>query len=174
MPIESKDQVQSLINPDGSDMRRMSDNIDRDLITIPQHTSSDGNAPTPEIPRRSGRLKSKHVTTPNPRNYKPIKLKPSKPSSKKQKPAASPANDESVQPVILRLASIPEPSQLTDKLFDSSVEELWRVHGELCYERAILERRIWALGEDINKLAEVISHREKRAPTPVRGSKWGV
>jgi hypothetical protein len=142
---------------------------------LPHVNTSDGDEATQMTPRRSGRLKDKKVPSYNLRKTPTVTYKPPRTPTKKVKLTASPspaANNPKIKPITLRLASTPERSRLTDELFDASVEELWKVHGDLCYQRAVLERRLWAVGEDINKLADVISNREKTAPVPFRGSKW--
>jgi hypothetical protein len=155
VPAESKEQVWSFINFDGPDPYRLPNSINEDFSIVPQVTASDGNATasmTPDgnpaasmTPRRSGRLRDKRVVT-----YKPLKpaavmREPPKSSGKKNKTAAPPPGNTEDQPLTFRSELILEPSQLTDELFDAPVEELWLVYGELCHEKAVLERRARAV-----------------------------
>jgi hypothetical protein len=149
------------------------DSIDEDFGIVPQVTASDGNAAATMTPRRSGRLRDKHVTI-----YKPLKPaaathKRPKSSGKKNKSAAPPLSNTKDQPLTIRSELILQPSRLTDELFDASVEELWLVYGEICHEKSVVERHARALGKDITMLREEIPRREDAAPVPAHGPKWG-
>lgn len=173
MPVDNKEQVWSFINLDGPDPHRLPNGINEDFSIVPQVTASDGNAAASMTPRRSGRLRDKRAVT-----YKPLKpaavmRERPKSSGKKNKTAAPPPRNTEDQPLTFRSELILEPSRLTDELFDASVEELWLVYGELCHEKAVLERRARALGKDIAMLRKEISRREEAAPVPARGLKWG-
>ncbi|KAJ5996413.1 hypothetical protein N7499_007270 [Penicillium canescens] len=170
---DNKEQVRSFINLHGPDPCRLPDGINEGFGIVLQVIASDGNAAATMTPRRSGRLRNKHVAI-----YKPLKPaavthKRPKSSGKKNKSAAPPPSNTEDQPLTIRSELILQPSWLTDELFDASVEELWLVYRELCHEKSVVERHARALGKDITMLREEISRREDAAPVPVHGTKWG-